>query len=350
MLRRVCVVVTALCVLAGATTGALAVAGGSKKTTITFAGFGGTSQDAEVAAWMKPFMALHPNISVREDSPNDYGKIKTMVLSHHVTWDVVHVGNDFGLSPDSAKLLEKIDCKVVECKNLQPQKLLTTGYRVPLVILSVVLGYNTKALNGAVPANWADFFDVKKFPGKRAMWKWSGSGIIEAALLADGVSPARLYPLDVKRALDKIASIKGNIIWFDSPAQCTQLLADGEASMATCPNGRVYTARQDGAPVAIQWNQALNTADYLVIPKGTKHLKEAMSLVAYITSAAHNAAYSYQLPYAPANVKSAAKVNPATKQDQPTTYLKQAVFINDRWYAANGADLDKQFQTWIQGQ
>jgi len=343
------VVSTVLVALAGVT-GALASAGGTKTTNITFAGWGGTSQDAEVVAWMKPFMASNPGIKVREDSPNDYGKIKTMVLAKKVTWDVVHVGNDFGLSADSAKLLEKIDCKVVECANLQPSKLVTTGYRVPLVVLSVVLGYNTKSLGGSAPASWADFFDTTKFPGKRAMWNWSGSGIIEAALLADGVKPANLYPLDVTRALNKIASMKADIIWFDSPAQCTQLLADGEAAMATCPNGRVFTAQQDGAPVAIQWNQALNTADYLVIPKGTKHLNEAMRLIAYITSAAHNAAYSYQLPYAPANIKSVGKVNPKTKRDQPTTYLKKAVFLNDRWYAAHGADLDKRFKTWLQNQ
>jgi putative spermidine/putrescine transport system substrate-binding protein len=112
----------------------------------------------------------------------------------------------------------------------------------------------------------------------------------------------------------------------------------------------VYTAKQDGAPVAIQWNQALNTADYLVIPKGTKHLSEAMRLIAYITSAAHNADYSYQLPYAPANVKSVGKVNPKTKSDQPTTYLKKAVFLNDRWYAARGGELDNRFKSWLQNQ
>ena len=116
------------------------------------------------------------------------------------------------------------------------------------------------------------------------------------------------------------------------------------------PNGRVYTAKQDGAPVAIQWNQALNTADYLVIPKGTKHLNEAMELVDYITSGAHNAAYSYQLPYAPSNIKSVNKVNPKLKADLPTSHLRTAVFLNDRWYATRGAALDKRFQSWVQSQ
>jgi putative spermidine/putrescine transport system substrate-binding protein len=322
--------------------------GAGNPVTITFTSWGGTSQDAQVKAWIIPFVKSHPEIRVLQDSPNDYAKLKAMVESHNVTWDVVDVGNDFGLSSADTQLLEKIDCNIVDCADLQPSHLLTTGYRVPPYILSVVLGYNTKVLNGAVPQNWADFFDIGKFPGKRAMWNWSASGVIEAALLADGVAPADLYPLDVERALRKIATIKKNIIWFAKPAQCTQLLSSGEASMATCPNGRVFTAQQDGAPAAIQWNQAINTADYLVVPKGTKHLKEAMELIAYITSPEHNAAYSYQLPYAPANVKAFGKVNPAIKHDLPTTYINQAVFQKDDWYADHGKALDQRFQAWLQ--
>ena len=130
-------------------------------TTITFTAWGGTSQDAETEAWLKPFMASHPTIKIKQDSPNDYAKIKAMVEAKHVTWDVVHVGNDFALSRDSTKLLERIDCKRVECASLQPKRLLTTGYRAPLTILSVVLGYNKTALNGATPRNWADFFDTE---------------------------------------------------------------------------------------------------------------------------------------------------------------------------------------------
>lgn len=323
--------------------------GGAETTTITFASWGGTSQEAQTRAWIEPFMETHPNIKVLQDSPNDYAKLKAMVESGNVTWDVVVVGGDFGLMKSQTDLLEPIDCEIVECENLQPDRLLTTGHRVGQVLLGVVLGYNTEALAGETPEGWADFFDGEKFTQKRALWNWSGSGIIEAALLADGVPASELYPLDVERALTKIESIKDKIVWFDNPAQCAQLLSDGEVAMAMCPNGRIYTAQQDGAPVVIQWNEALLTADYFVIPKGSKHVPEAMELIAYMTSAEHNADYSYELPYGPANVEALDEVDPSKADDLPSSHADASVFLNDEWYADNGPDLDQRFQTWLQG-
>lgn len=323
--------------------------GGGGETTLTFAGWGGTTQEAQTRAWLDPFMEEHPNVKILQDSPNDYAKIKAMVDSGNVTWDVVAVGGDFGLASSQTELLEPIDCDVVACADLRPDELLTTGYRVAETLLAVVLGYNTEVLGDKVPQDWADVFNVTDFPGKRALWKWSGSGVIEAALLADGVQPDDLYPLDVERALKKIESISDDVIWFDSPAQCAQLLSDGEASMAMCPNSRIYTAEQDGAPVAIQWNQALLTADYFVIPKGSKHVDEAMELIAYITSPEPNAALSYELPLGPTNAKSESMVNPDNADQVPSSHADEGVFQDDQWYADNGADLDQRFQEWVQG-
>ena len=43
------------------------------------------------------------------------------------------------------------------------------------------------------PTGMADFFDVKKFPGKRSLYKW-GVSSWEAALLADGIAPDIALP------------------------------------------------------------------------------------------------------------------------------------------------------------
>ena len=50
----------------------------------------------------------------------------------------------------------------------------------------MVLTYNTKKWGGMVPQTWADVWDVKKFPGKRA-FRLEPDGQFEAALMADGV-------------------------------------------------------------------------------------------------------------------------------------------------------------------
>lgn len=315
--------------------------------SVTFVGFGGTSQEGQQKAWLDPF-AEDTGIKVVQDSPNAYAKLKTQVESGNVTWDAVVVGGDFGLSADDTKMLEKIDCSVVECENLRPDDLKTTGYRVPHTLLSINLGYNTDALKGApAPQSWADFFDTAKFPGKRALWNWSGSGVIELALLADGVPPAQLYPLDVERALKHLDSIKDSTIWYSSPAQCDQLLRDGEASMAQCPQTRILEAKKSGAPVGSIWNQALITADWLVIPKGAPHVDAAMKLISWITSAEHNGENAAALPgVSPINVK--AKTD-APASEQPSAHSDEGVFQDDEWYEEHGSDLDKRFGEWVQG-
>ena len=53
--------------------------------------------------------------------------------------------------------------------------------------------------------------------------------MIEAAFLADGVAPDKLYPLDLDRAFKKLDSIKADIIWWSAGAQSQQLLASAEA-------------------------------------------------------------------------------------------------------------------------
>src|SRR5690606_25403707 len=112
-------------VLAGASLTGTAMA----EATLTYAGYGGALQRAEEPAWIEPFMAANPGVTVVYDTV-DYAKLKSMVESGNVEWDVANVAGDFGLTHDEP-LLEKIDCNVVPCDELQLDKFPTTGYRVP---------------------------------------------------------------------------------------------------------------------------------------------------------------------------------------------------------------------------
>ena len=103
-------------------------------------------------------------------------------------------------------------------------------YGVAVDMGAHVLAYSTKALaNGVQPNTWADMFDLKRFPGRRMMPK-DPRGMLEVALLADGVSKDNLYPLDLDRAFRKLNQIKDNTIFFDGPSQSQQLIVDGRPS------------------------------------------------------------------------------------------------------------------------
>ncbi len=325
-----------------------AAAAAEKSVTLTFVSFGGAYQVAQTKAWLDPYMKSHPNIKIVQDQPVDYSKIKAQSQAHNVTWDVVDVGNDFGLERNKDILLP-IDTKVVKNAHKALPGVINSPYRVADIIYGVVMAYRTdKMPPGRVPRGWHDFFDTNTFPGKRGLWKFVSGGLLEFALVADGVHPHKLYPLDVNRAFNKLDTIKKAIVWWDTGAQSAQLLADGEVTIGHSWNGRIFDIQKQGAKVKIQWNQAFQTQDFLVVPKGTKHTKEAMKLIDYMTSCAHSAALSRFIAYAPPYRCAISRADPTKKKDLPTTYNKKALFFNDRWWDKNFSKVDKKFQNWLQ--
>lgn len=320
---------------------------GGEQATLTFVSYGGAYQEAQTKAWLEPFMEANPNITIVQEEPTDYAKLQAMVESGNVAWDVVDVGNDFGLASDE-DILEPIDCNVVPCDELRPDLFPTTGYRVPDIVYSVVIGYRTAEFGGEEPTSFADFFDLEKFPGKRGAFNFVSGGLLEMALLADGVPPDELYPLDLERAFAKLDTIKDQIVWWDTGAQSAQLLADGEVTLGMSWNGRIFDIQQEGAPVEIMWDQHIITADYLVIPKGTENLDAAMELIAWMVSADNNAELSKFITYAPPNENAVDQIDQSKEPDMPTSYVETGVGFDDGWWDENFDAVDQMWQEWIQ--
>lgn len=320
----------------------------SDPDTLTVVSWGGAYQEAMTEAWFEPYGAAHEDITLVQDEPTDYERIETMVEDGAVTWDVVDIENDFGLAR-TEHLLEPIDCTRVPCDELQPELFQTTGHRVPVMLWGLVMAYRTDAWEGDAPASWEDFFDLERFPGVRTVRpSGPGSGILEGALLADGVDPDALYPLDVERALSKLEEIVDQIIWWESGQECAELLAAGTAQMGVCYNGRVFDIQQADHPVDIQWNGALIQADYLVVPRGSPNVDAAMDLIAYITSAEHNARLADFISYAPANIEAVDRVNPDMEPHLPSTYADVTVARDDVWLDANFEAVAARFAEWLE--
>jgi putative spermidine/putrescine transport system substrate-binding protein len=318
-----------------------------EKVTLTYAGFGGALLEGEKKAYLEPYMKANPHVTIVTDTPVDYAKLKAMVEAKNVTWDVVEVGSDFGLRAQEP-LLEPIDCTVVPCQDLQPEIYKTTGFRTVFGTFSPVLGYRTDVFPaGKEPRGWPDFYDLKNFPGKRTLFRARPQYILESALLGDGVDPKRLYPLDVDRAFRKLDTIKDAIVWATSTQHCAELLRAKTAVMGLCFNGRIADIQNQGAPVAMQWNAGFVAGGYLVVPKGSKNVKEAMKLIAYITSAEHNAAFSRHYPSAPTNRKALDKVDPSKKDVLGTAFTDKIVGQDDVWWTDNFAAVNLRFQEWL---
>ena len=83
-------------------------------------------------------------------------------------------------------ILEKLDYKVIDISNFLPGT--AQDYCVGGDVFSTVLAWNTKTYGQNGPQSWADFWDVKKFPGKRSYRK----GVAGAA--APGSPPRAIWP------------------------------------------------------------------------------------------------------------------------------------------------------------
>jgi putative spermidine/putrescine transport system substrate-binding protein len=328
-------------ILAGIMAGLLA-ATAAQADEMVFTSWGGTTQEAQTKSWAEPF-ATESGIKVLQDGPTDYGKLKAMVDSGNVSWDVVDVEMDFAIKAAKDGLLEPIDFNVVSKADLDPR--FTTDHAVGSFYYSFVLAWNKGAVSGE-PASWVDMFDLAKFPGKRTFYKWSAPGVIEIALLADGVPADKLYPLDLDRAFKKLDTIKSEIVWWSSGAQSQQLIASGEATFGQLWNGRVFALQEEGADVGVSWNQNMTAADVLVVPKGSKNKNLAMKFLAAATSPKGQASFAEASGYAPINTAAKAEMPAEVVKSLPDAYVDGQINLDMNYWAENRDAIAERWYAW----
>ncbi|MQB10024.1 MULTISPECIES: polyamine ABC transporter substrate-binding protein [Agrobacterium] len=319
-----------------------ALGAAAQANDLVFSSWGGTTQDAQKAAWAEKFM-VSSGINVLQDGPTDYGKLKAMVEANGVTWDVVDVEGDYAAQAGPTGLLEKLDFAVIDKTKLDPR--FVTDYSVGSFYYSFVIGCNVDAV-AACPKSWADLFDTAKFPGKRTFYKWSAPGVIEAALLADGVAAEKLYPLDLDRAFKKLDTIKFDIIWWSGGAQSQQLIASAEAPFGSVWNGRMTALEKSGVKVETSWEQNITAADSLVVPKGTKNKDAAMKFIALATSAQAQADMATATGYAPVNIESAKLMDPETAKTLPDQQTASQVDADMGYWAQHRDEIGERWYAW----
>ncbi|MGH6884155.1 ABC transporter substrate-binding protein [Hypericibacter sp.] len=312
-------------------------------TTLTVVSYGGSYQEAQDKAMFTPFTQANSGIAIQQDSPSSAAKLKAMVEAGQVTWDIVDIDDSFGFDSD-AQWLEPIDYTIID--RSQFIEGYAQNYRIGSDIEATVVTYRKDKFGSSVPNSFADFFDTKKFPGKRTIWKYAPGGVYEAALLADGVAPDKLYPIDVERAQKKLDTIKDDLIWWDTGAQSMQLLTSGEATMGLLWVGRALTAAQT-APVGVAWGQWTTQNGWWVVPKGTKNKKAAMEALKSFTSPESQIRFTEYLPYGPTNKLAVDKVAPTYKGNLPTDHLDTRVEVDAKWWNDNLAKVDPVFQEWL---
>ena len=302
----------------------------------------GALAQAERTVWVGPFEAATgiPVITDERDFSPDI--LKSMVDAGQVTVDVLTSIPNGIAAADFPTYFEPVDYTLIDKTQFLPQFVGDTWIGVD--IYSTVLSYNTKATGGKVPTSWADLFDLKNFPGKRSFEDYWGT-TCTVALLADGVTPDKLYPMDVDRAIAKLKTIKSSIVFYQTGSQVQDYLTSGEVALGMAFNGRTQAASAAKAPVGAAWAQQLVAYDQGGVIKGSPHKAAAMEFLAFVTGAAHSGDITKYFPYPPANTK--ATDDPAMKDWLPSTHFDQAYVVLDQGYLNDHFnDFDPKFEAF----
>lgn len=320
------------------------------QSQLTVVNFGGANGAAQKTAYFEPFEKSGAGKIIGVEYNGEQAKIKAMVEAKKVTWDVVEVESpDVNRGCDEG-LFEKMDwSKLAPKGDFQPAAVNECG--VGAFVWSTVMAYNADKLKTA-PVTWADFWDTKKFPGKRGMRKGPRYNL-EFALMADGVAPADVYKVlgtkdGADRAFKKMTELKPNIQFWEAGAQPPQFLVAGDVTMTTAYNGRIDAAQREGKNLAITWTGGIYDLDYWVMPKGTPNKDLAMKFIAMATNPTEQAEYTKHISYGPTNNKALAKIDPKILAMLPTSPAnsKTALQFNISFWADQGEALEKRFAAW----
>lgn len=288
---------------------------------VTYAADGGTTQAAQMTAFFKPFAKVS-GVKFLQDAPQTLAKIEAQVKTKNYQWDFVSA-TAVNVARNCDTLFEKLDLSQIDTSHVPSGLLDWTPCGVPSIAYGIVLVYQNDAFQSGGPQTWQDFFDVAKFPGKRAVY--SGNGVIDeatvqAAAIAAGWDPKTDMTSEwADKAIDKLESIKNDIVFYSTGAQAQQMLESGEVAMGGVWNGRALAAERNGAKLTPEWNDWIALVDQFAIIKGTPKAEIGYYAINYAMGAKQQAEWTELSGYSPVNSGAKPDIDELTKKYITTT-------------------------------
>ena len=244
-------------------------------------------------------------------------------------------------------------------KDFLPQAFLPCG--VAHMTFSTLVGFDSKAFPDEKPLSIKDFFDLKRFPGKRGLRKKPGT-ILEWALMADGVPVSQVYDLlsterGLRLALRRLESIRGHIVWWDKPEEPGQLLKDGKVTMSSGYNGRFFNDQLKNKALSLLWDGQIIDRSIWVIPAAiTNPDPKIKQFIRFATQPKQMARLAERIPYGPTRL-SALKlignhpvegISMMNHLPNNPHHLKRSLFRDTGWYARTDKLRSEAFERWLQ--
>ena len=297
------------------------------------------------------------------------GEVRTQVESGSVTWDIVdvlpheaRVGCDEGLFEEldrsvftpAADGTSMDDDIMVEVPN---------DCVVPQIFWSYVPFYEEGTFQGEQPSTIADFFNVKKFPGKRGIHTWPNA-LIEMALLADGVAVKDVYKVmstdeGIDRAFKMLDKIKDHAVFWSSGAKPLELVKSGEVSMSLAYNGRIGAAvLSENEKFVTVWDGQVLEEEWLVLMNGAPNRDAAIDFLIHASTPEQQAGQAKYINYGPMRA-SAFEIMKAGEpwfhngknimEHMPNRpeVMPRSVVANPEWWADYGDSVGERYTAWM---
>lgn len=193
--------------------------GAANAAEIVVATTGGSYDRTLKETWFAPFEKATgiKVVTVVATDAEMRAKAQAMSQAKNVTWDMILNTEIWADSAGNRALSEDL---TDFCKEFQSRTDLImntcSAAGVKYSVVATLMAYNAKELGGKKLATWSDFWDVKSYPGARSLPNLSDPWrVYAAALMADGVTSDKLFPIDVERALRKLDQLKPNVaLWW----------------------------------------------------------------------------------------------------------------------------------------
>lgn len=240
--------------------------------------WGGPAEQAYMDAFGTPFADETGTPAFIDGTGPTVGRIRAMVEANAVVWDVCDSGVAGAITLGPSGHLEPIDYSIVDRDRTRPAFVWEHG--IGNYLFCNVLTYNTTMFDEE-PTTWADMWDVERFPGNRTMRRNVLGGVLESALMAEGVAIDQVYAelgTESGRSLafEKLEALKPHTIYWGSASESQQLFRDREVTIGNIWHTRSRGLREDTrGDVVWTWNQGQVTSGAWLVPRGNPAGAEA---------------------------------------------------------------------------
>lgn len=230
--------------------------------------------------------------------PPDYGRWAAMNDQKASEWNSTDASNVSVAEWINKGYLQKLPADAAR-SDLVPENY--RDYAANGYLVSFVMVYNKKTYADGAPATWQDFFDEKKFPGKRGL-TGSYETTAEAGLLGDGVAPEDLYPLDIDRAFKKWGSLS-DLTVTTGYAELVQAVDSGNVDIAFLPSGSAARAVEANPDLAISWDNNISQWAAMPFSASGPNKAAAKKLMTYMQDPKRQGEFASISYYGPANTE-----------------------------------------------